>query len=236
MNEQRNFYEQVGVAMTCRSYTEYEKMFVLNQEDLQQGIVLDIAAGASSFTAVAKSKGIQAIAVDPLYQKSVPEMAEFGHNEITTSTDKLSKLTQTFDWSYYGSPEQHREKRVRSLDIFINDYAKADADQTYFTSALPELSFASNTFSLVLCSHFLFLYQEQFDYNFHINAVIEMLRVSRAGGQIRIYPIFDFKGLPFLNLEKLMSQIGEHGAIAELAPSELPFIPGSTHYLKISKL
>jgi hypothetical protein len=236
MNEQRKFYEQVGVAMTCRSYTEYEKMFVLNEEELQNGTILDIAAGASSFTAVARSKGIQAIAVDPLYLKSVPDMAEFGHKEITTSTDKLSKLTQTFDWSYYGSPELHRENRLRSLDVFMSDYAKADADQTYFTSALPELSFPSHTFTLVLCSHFLFLYQEQFDYNFHINAVIEMLRVCQVGGQIRIYPIFDFKGLPFPNLEKLMSQIGEHGAIAELAASELPFIPGSTHYLKLSKL
>ncbi|QGQ97461.1 methylase [Paenibacillus psychroresistens] len=236
MNEPRKFYEQVGVAMTCRSYTEYEKMFVLNEEELQNGVILDIAAGASSFTAVAKSKGFKAIAVDPLYLKSVPDMAEFGLNEITSSTDKLSKLTQAFDWSYYGSPELHRENRLRSLDVFMNDYARADANLTYFTSALPVLSFASNTFSLILCSHFLFLYQEQFDYSFHINAVIEMLRVCQVGGQIRIYPIYDFKGLPFPNLQKLMNQIQEHGAIAELAPSQLPFIPGSTHYLKISKL
>jgi hypothetical protein len=236
MTEPSKFYEQVGIAMTCRSYTEYEKMFVLKEEDLQQGVILDIAAGASSFTAAAKSKGIKAFAADPLYLKSIPEMAEFGRNEINVSTEKLANLTQTFDWSYYGSPELHRENRLRSLDVFMEDYAKVDAVDTYLSSALPELPFASGTFSLVLCSHFLFLYQEQFDYNFHINAVIEMLRLCQVGGQIRIYPIFDFKGLPFPNLEKLKSQIGEHGAIAELAPSELPFIPGSTHYLKISKL
>jgi hypothetical protein len=235
MKEPSKFYEQVGIAMTCRSYTEYEKMFVLNKEDLQQGVILDIAAGASSFTAAAKSKGIKAYAVDPLYLKSIPEMAEFGRNEINVSTEKLVNLTQTFDWSYYGSPELHRENRLRSLDVFMEDYAKADAVETYFPSALPELPFASNTFSLVLCSHFLFLYQEQFDYSFHINAVIEMLRVSRAGGQIRMYPIFDFKGAPYPSLERLMNEIQEHGAITELVPSELPFIRGSTHYLKIQK-
>jgi hypothetical protein len=235
MKEPSKFYEQVGIAMTCRSYTEYEKMFVLNKEDLQQGVILDIAAGASSFTAAAKSKGIKAYAVDPLYLKSIPEMAEFGRNEINVSTEKIANLTQTFDWSYYGSPELHRENRLRSLDVFMEDYAKADAVETYFPSALPELPFASNTFSLVLCSHFLFLYQEQFDYSFHINAVIEMLRVCRAGGQIRMYPIFDFKGAPYPSLERLMNEIQEHGAITELVPSELPFIRGSTHYLKIQK-
>jgi hypothetical protein len=236
MIEPSKFYEQAGIAMTCRSYTEYVKMFVLKEEDLLQGVILDIAAGASSFTAAAKSKGIKAFAVDPLYLKSIPEMAEFSRNEITISTEKLANLTQSFDWSYYGSPELHRESRLKSLDIFIGDYAKADAVHTYYSSALPELSFESGTFSLVLCSHFLFLYQEQFDYTFHINALIEMLRVCRAGGQIRIYPIFDFKRLLYPNLERLMSQLQEHGAITELVPSELPFIPGSTHYLRIHKL
>jgi hypothetical protein len=235
MKEPSKFYEQVGVAMTCRSYTEYEKMFVLKKEDLQQGVILDIAAGASSFTAAAKSKGIKAFAVDPLYLKSIPEMAEFGRNEIAISTEKLANLTQNFDWSYYGSPELHREHRLRSLDVFMEDYVKADAVNTYFSSALPELPFAAGTFSLVLCSHFLFLYQEQFDYTFHINAVIELLRVCRAGGQIRIYPIFNFKGSPYPSLERLMSEMQEHGAISELVPSELPFIPGSTHFLKIQK-
>jgi hypothetical protein len=53
MNKMSEFYEQVGVAMTCRSFTEYEKMFVLKKEDLDQGSILDIAAGAASFTAAA---------------------------------------------------------------------------------------------------------------------------------------------------------------------------------------
>jgi hypothetical protein len=236
MTEQRKFYQQEGVAMTCRSYTEYEKMFGLKQTDLQQDIILDIAAGAASFTAAAKSKGIKAIAADPLYLKSIPEMAEHGLNEITLSTEKLTKLKQNFDWSYYVSPELHRENRLRSLDIFMEDYSKPAAAATYFSSALPELTFASDTFTLVLCSHFLFLYQEQFDYDFHIHAVIEMLRVCRSGGQIRIYPVFDFKGLPYPNLARLTDQLLELGAITELVPSELPFIPGSTHYLCIHKL
>jgi hypothetical protein len=63
-----------------------------------------------------------------------------------------------------------------------------------------------------------------------------MLRICQIEGQIRIYPVFDLKGLVYPNLQKLMSQIQEQGAAAELIASELPFIPGSTHYLSIRKL
>jgi SAM-dependent methyltransferase len=236
MNEQRKYYEQEGVAMTCRSFTEYEKMFVLDQEILEQAVILDIAAGASSFTAAVKSKGIKAYAVDPLYRKSIAEMAEHGRNEIRLSTEKLAKLTETYDWSYYGNIERHRENRLSSLEIFMEDYAKADAKDTYYPSALPELPFATNTFSLVLCSHFLFLYQEQFDYPFHLNAIMEMYRVCRIGGHIRIYPVYDLKGTPYSYLEQLINHLKEQGASVELRASQLPFLPGSTHFLNIHKL
>jgi hypothetical protein len=235
MNEQRKYYGQVGVAMTCRSFTEYEKMFVLEKEDLEQGVILDIAAGASSFTATVKSKGIKAHAVDPLYRKSIAEMAEHGRNEITISTGKLAGLTDTFDWSYYGNIENHCENRLSSLDVFLEDYAKADAKDTYYPSALPGLPFETNTFSLVLCSHFLFLYQEQFDYAFHLNAIMEMYRVCQAGGQIRIYPVYDLKGAPYSCLGQLINHLKELGALVELRASQLPFLPGSTHFLNIRK-
>jgi hypothetical protein len=236
MNEQRKYYEQVGVAMTCRSFTEYEKMFVLDKEILEQAVILDIAAGASSFTAAVKSKGIAAFAVDPLYRKSIAEMAEHGRNEITLSTEKLAKLTETYDWSYYGNIERHRENRFSSLKVFMEDYAKADAKDTYYPAALPELPFATNSFSLVLCSHFLFLYQEQFDYTFHLNAIMEMYRVCQIGGHIRIYPVYDLKGMPYSYLEQLINHTKELGAIVELRVSQLPFLPGSTHFLNIRKL
>jgi hypothetical protein len=236
MNEQRKYYEQVGVAMTCRSFTEYEKMFVLEQEILEQGVILDIAAGASSFTATIKSKGIIAHAVDPLYNKSIAEMAEHGRNEIIISTEKLAKLTETYDWSFYGNIASHRENRLSSLDVFMEDYAKANAQDTYHPSALPELPFETNTFTLVLCSHFLFLYQEQFDYTFHLNAIMEMYRVCNVGGQIRIYPVYDLKGQPYSYLEHLINHMKQLGAAVELRTSQLPFLPGSTHFLNIRKL
>jgi hypothetical protein len=180
--------------------------------------------------------GFDDMAVDPLYNKTVTEMSQHGLSEITISTAKLAKLEDKFNWTYYGSLERHRENRIESLEVFMMDYANGDAINTYIPAALPQLPFESNRFSLVLCSHFLFLYQEQFDYTFHLNALLEMLRVSKAGGQIRIYPVYDLKGFPYPNLERLMSELEYQGAAVQLVASELPFLPGSTHFLNIRKL
>jgi ubiquinone/menaquinone biosynthesis C-methylase UbiE len=229
------YYEQVGVAMTCRSFEEYEKMFVLNLKELQQGAVLDIAAGASSFTAGARASGIKARAVDPLYRLTLEQMAEHGLNEIEVSTAKLAKLADQYNWAYYGNLERHRDNRLMSLDLFLQDYADKEASQVYIPCALPQLPFKDNTFSLVLCSHFLFLYQEQFDYTFHLNAVKEMLRVCRSRGEIRIYPVYDLKGQPYAFLEQLLAELNGSCDVSELIKSELPFLPGSTHFLSIVK-
>ncbi len=50
-----NRYEQIGVAMTCRSYEEYERMFACDFGGSKLGAILDIAGGASSFTADARA-------------------------------------------------------------------------------------------------------------------------------------------------------------------------------------
>ena len=49
-----------------------------------------------------------------------------------------------------------------------------------------------------MCSHFLFLYSEQLDYNFHVSAIEEMLRVSN---EVRIFPLLTLmqKVSPYLD-------------------------------------
>ncbi len=230
-----NRYEQIGVAMTCRSFDEYENMFVLDDALLRRGPVLDVAAGASSFTAQAVRQGYTACAADSLYHFTPEQIAEHGFSEIETSTEKLSKLKHLFCWDYYGSLERHRDNRLRSLKLFIDDYSLDDASSRYVKASLPALPFASDTFSLVLCSHFLFLYEEQFDYDFHVRALKELVRVCRKGGEIRIYPLAGFKWNVYPHLERLLEEMREYGATAETIRSRLPFMPGSTHLLRLAK-
>jgi hypothetical protein len=57
--------------------------------------------------------------------------------------------------------------------------------------SLPNLDLADGQFDLALCSHFLFLYSDEFSQEFHVQAVGEMLRVAN---EVRIFPLLNMKG------------------------------------------
>jgi len=227
-------YEQIGVAMTCRSYEEYVKMFDLTEKDLSGGMVLDVAAGGSSFMAEARERGCQSIAVDPRYDAGVQHWISEAAREIETSTAKLAKIADSFDWSYYGTLAKHRAGREASLERFAKDVINADETNRYINGKLPELPFYNEQFSLILCSHFMFLYANQFGPEFHEKAILELMRICKPGGQIRIYPLISLHWEPYPALGPLLELIHANGGSAQLLPSKLPFIPGSNHFLKIS--
>lgn len=231
MNTQH--YEQIGVAMTCRGYDEYLRMFDLSDEQLAGGKVLDVAAGASSFTAEANRRGYEALAVDPRYVRSVQEWTDEAAQEIEDSTAKLDRLKGICDWSYYGDIERHRNGRIESLAQFSGHLNTEEGRPCYKPGLLPNLPFENESFSLVLCSHFLFLYEEQFDFEFHKQSVLELMRVCKPGGEVRIYPLLSLQWKPFSAMDELMGVIIEQGGKPEKRSSYLPFIPGSEHYLRI---
>lgn len=229
-------YEQIGVAVTCRSYAEYERMFVLNDACMSRGPILDVAGGAASFTAEAFRRGYDAYAADPQYASDASELREKGLREIETSTAKLAGLQDQLDWTYYGDLTRHKACREQSLELFI-EHKSADEDKgtpkRYVPGVLPQLPFPDGTFGLVLCSHFLFLYADQFDFDFHVRAIRELMRVCRPGGEIRIYPLSSLRWEPYPRLEELLEQLRVSGAEVEQLASELPFIPGSSTLLRI---
>jgi SAM-dependent methyltransferase len=226
-------YEQIGVAMTCRSFEEYVRMFDLQPADLEKGLLLDVAAGGSSFTAEANAKGYSAFAVDPRYGAGIQEWIGEASEEIETSTAKLIKLQDHFDWSYYGSVENHKSGREASLELFASHVKDDKCHDCYIDGKLPELPFPDDTFSLVLCSHFMFLYASQFGPDFHEEAILELMRICKPGGQIRIYPLISLSWEPYAELEALMETIGTNGGRVELLASNLPFIPSSSQFMRI---
>jgi SAM-dependent methyltransferase len=235
MMKQTEHYDQIGVAMTCRGYAEYERMFDLDEEALRRGIVLDVAAGASSFAAEAGRRGIDVLCADPRYAQSPEQIGAEGLAEIGTSSEKLARLAHRFDWSYYGDIERHKAGRIQSLGLFLQDYAEPSSRSRYRAEHLPELSFPDDTFSTVLCSHFLFLYREQFDDAFHRAALGELLRVCKPGGEVRVYPLQSLRWEPYPELPELLAYLESLGSTCTRKPSGLPFIPGSTEMLCIRK-
>jgi ubiquinone/menaquinone biosynthesis C-methylase UbiE len=233
--EQKRVYEQVGVAMTSRSYAEYEKMFMLQTEHLMGKRVLDVAGGASSFTAETRQLGVFSEAADPLYEKSVEAIAEHGLQEIDLVAAKMEKLVDVYDWSYYGSVAKHKAGRVKGLKQFVNDFSSKDAASRYHAACLPLLPFEEASFDLVLCSHFLFLYEEQFNYAFHQAAVRELLRVCKSGAEVRIYPLLNFQQAEYSKLPELIDELTNEGYLVHKREAELPFLPNSHQYLCIIK-
>lgn len=228
-------YEQIGFAVTCRSWEEYRRMFVLNEEMLHQGPILDVAAGASSFTASALDKGLEAVAVDPLYDNGYETVSGHARAELAVSGEKIAAMKERMDWSYYGSYELYQQQRMLSLERFLASYGREDAGNCYIPAAMPKLPFTDNRFSLVLCSHFLFLYEQELDEEFHFKSCLELLRVCRPGGQIRIYPLFNLSYKPYSKLETILQKLETAGADITFEQSELPFIPGSKELVCITK-
>lgn len=239
-------YPQTGVAVTCRSYREYEAMFMLDEETLRRGRVLDVAAGASSFAAEAKAKGMDVTAADPRYAQPPESLLPDTAEEIAVSTAKLARLQDRFDWTFYGSLSLHRAIREQSMERFAADYRADFAEasraggqpgirRAYVPALLPALPFADASFSLVLCSHFLFLYEEQFSPGFHRDAVLEMYRLLKPGGELRIYPLQTLRFTASSVLEDAWRALHTAGAAVERLPTGLPFIPGSTHLLRAVK-
>ncbi len=227
-------YPQTGVANTCRSFDEYMRMFDLKMKDVAGGPVLDVAGGASSFTAQLREMGVAATAVDPFYAGAAERVLEEARKEIGVSSVKLAAAAASYDWSYYGSPERHRKLREQSYERFAADYVRDDASSRYIAASLPDLPFADGSFGLVLCSHFLFLYGEQFDEAFHRASLAELLRVTRTGGEVCIYPLVTLGWQTPSFLHGLLQEMQETTSFS-FVPSLLPFTPAKSPVLKLAK-
>lgn len=227
-------YPQTGVASTCRSYEEYERMFGIEADKLLGGKVLDVAGGASSFTSHLCERGIDAFAADPFYEGDRQSIVAAAAKEIDTSSAKIAAMTHVYDWSYYGSPERHRRMREASLEAFGDHFLSEAGGGKYLAASLPHLPFANDMFSLVVCSHFLFLYADQFGEAFHEEALRELLRVAAPGGEVRIYPLVTLAWEPVPYLERLLRALD---AIAEASfiPCSLPFVPRASRVLSLRK-
>lgn len=190
-----------------RTWEEYVLIFDIEEELLVGKRVLDCPGGACSFTAISKKKGIVSAAIDAAYYYPVEVLEKKGAEDIEYTISKIEEVKDRCRWEYFEDTEQLKKARIEALTQCINDIR---ADNTrYFPAILPILPFEDNSFDITLSAHFLFMYADKIDYNFHLQTIKEMMRVTAE--EIRIFPITDMNGKRYEQLDEIKEWIVSMG-------------------------
>jgi hypothetical protein len=185
-----------------RSYTEYVSMFNLTPDFLSKK-VLGCGDGPAAFNAVATAFGNKIISIDPIYNLSLNEIEKRIQVTFGDVINQTRLHLDNFNWEQFGSLEGLGKIRMKSMKQFLNDYEQGKEEGRYITAELPVIPFADKTFDLILSSHFLLLYSDLLNFDFHVKSINEMLRV---GKEIRIFPVVDLDSKKSNHLEPLMEK------------------------------
>jgi hypothetical protein len=213
-----------------RNLEEYQNMFQLSKEDLQSKI-LGCGDGPSSFNFEVTKLNGNITSIDPIYQFSKDEI-QTRINETSSVVSKQLKQNQNdFVWKSIKNVDELINIRLTAMNNFIKDYENGKNEKRYIHNELPKLSFENDDFDLVLSSHFLFLYSEHFDLQFHIDSILEMCRVSKK--EVKIFPLLDLKNQKSKYLEPILDILKDKGFETKIIKTNYEFQKGANELLSI---
>jgi hypothetical protein len=214
-----------------RTYDEYISMFDLSEKELMGKRILDCPAGACSFTAVGQKKGLDVTACDIAYYHSGEDLENKGFQDIDHAMKHMEKAKGNYIWDYFKDIEDLRAHRLSALKDCTNDMS--EFRERYVPVTLPSLPFKDAEFDILLSAHFLFMYADRLDYQFHITTLNELLRVTKE--EIRIFPLVDLEGKRYEHLNKIISYLTDSGCTVEEVEVPYEFQVNANSMLKIKK-
>jgi hypothetical protein len=215
------------LVVTPRPLADYRNMFLLTDDDLTAGPILDCPGGASPFGAQVRARGGTVVSVDPAYAKPRADLVAGIRRDLDRLDTWLNTHPDNIDWSYLGSPGALIRTFELAVDFFLSDFTP-DGER-YVTAALPSLPFADGQFSLTLCSHLLFCYPEYLTFDDHLAGIVELVRVT--AGEVRLFPLVDTASVPYPRLEDLRSTLREQGVHTEIREAACAFSVGGGEML-----
>ncbi len=230
---QKNSLDIDRIAFLGRTYDEYLKMFDLREELLKEGHVLDCPAGASSFTAESIRKGFPVTACDVLYDLSEEDLIRKGREDIRHVFERFNGVSHLYVWKYYKTREEVIALRNKALALFLEDFTEGRKRGSYVQARLPYLPFPDRRFVLVLSGHFLFLYGDRLDIDFHISCLRKLLRV--CSGEVRIFPLTGLDAQPYPHLDEILRRFRSEGVDASVFRIPFEFQRGANEMLKLRK-
>jgi hypothetical protein len=215
-----------------RSYDEYVRMFALGNADLASRI-LGCGDGPASFNAEATRRGGRVVSCDPIYQFSSNQIRERIDATKGEVIEQARKNAHEFVWDA-AIPDIDTLKHVRmsAMDAFLEDYERGRSEGRYVDAALPSLSFADSAFDLALCSHFLFLYSQQFDAAFHLQSMRELCRVAR---EVRVFPLLALGAVRSPHLGPVTAALEEEGFDVAVDRVPYEFQRGGNEMLRVRR-
>lgn len=217
------------VVLLGRTWDEYTRYFALDPSFLAGKKVLDVASGVSSFCAESRERGFDVTAFDQIYDAS-PEAIEARCQPDLEHVLKVVRGLTTYRWDFYKSPEFLRTFREHAYKTFLADYRKNQGIR-YVAGSLPALPFRDGQFDLTLVSYLLFVYEDQLDFAFHKQSLLEIMRVTK--GEARMYPIVSFEAKRCSYIDRLKSDPELAHLRFEEVQTDFEFLLNSNWYLKI---
>jgi len=220
------------VSFFGRTLDEYTRFFALDPAALRGKAVLDVAAGPSSFTAEASKRGIDAAAVDPLYDRTPGELSTQIRDDYDRMFFQMRAKPRLFRFKSFDSFESAEADRRAAASRFLADYEGNVRHGRYVRATLPLLPFLDGAFDLVLCAHLLFIYAARFDFEWHVEACAELARVCT--GEVRIHPVCGADGKPYPELARLREELSARGIASGVVKVDYEFFNGATSMLVLN--
>lgn len=214
-----------------RTFEEYVDMFLLSEDELQGKKILDCPAGACSFTAVGSELGLDITACDIAYYHSGEDLKNKGLQDLEHAMASMAKAKNNYKWDYFGDIDGLRNHRLSALQNCAKDMQ--ESNEKYIAVTLPSLPFKNEEFDILLSAHFLFMYADRLDYQFHIETIDELLRVTKE--EVRIFPLVDLEGKRYEFLDNVVDYLAEKGYVVEEIKGRYEFQKNANSMLKITK-
>ena len=222
-----------SVSFFGRSLAEYTQFFALDIPALRARDVLDVAAGPSSFTAEACARKINAVAVDPHYGSSLEALSSQVESDYEHMFSEIRAKRRLLRFKSFPSIDAAEADRRTAAQRFLADYEAHFIHNRYVGGSLPLLPFFDGTFDLVLSAHLLFTYARRFDFDWHLAACRELVRVS--ADEVRIHPLCGADGKPYPALARLRRELRETGIASEVRALDYEFFAGANSMLVLRR-
>jgi hypothetical protein len=212
-----------------RSYDEYVSMFALTEADLALRI-LGCGDGPAAFNSVLSQRGGTIVSIDPVYAFDAEQIRGRIAETYETVLTQLHQNYGDYVWGVTPSVEQLGNIRMAAMETFLSDFETGKQAGRYIPGELPSLPFKSGEFDIALSSHFLFLYSAHLSAEFHLQAVLEMLRVS---WEVRVFPLLTLNSAMSPYLHFVIEQLENLGFGAEIKQVSYEFQRGGNELLVI---